>query len=66
MRLHSDRYETVRAMYTTALRMLRSGEPIPIDFEMRLIGAGINVESLREIVDFENRKISGFSMVSAE
>lgn len=64
MHLHSYRHDTVRAMYTTALKMLRSGEPIPIDFEMKLIGVGINVESLREIVDFENRKISGFSMAS--
>ena len=61
MHLHSDRYMYVNRLYTTAMRMLREGEPIPTDFEWALINAGINVEAMREQIDFEQNQL-GFDL----
>lgn len=57
MRLHSNRHAIVSSMYAEATRLLRAGDPIPFDFETKLLSAGVNVEALRENIDFEQRQM---------
>lgn len=57
MHLHSNRHAIVSSMYAQAARLLRAGDPLPVDFEMNLISAGVNVEALREQIDFEQRQL---------